>query len=116
VSTEPELRKEFRGSDVETVEFEFGEPAEVDEMPNGGYVYTYYVEGYAQDGRNSAFYRRRDDSYIEFLFDRNGLVKSVQSDQLLKQSKFDAGRTVGGIVFFTVIIPACVIAAVILAR
>ncbi|MDR0574741.1 MAG: hypothetical protein LBG96_12050 [Tannerella sp.] len=107
VSVEPELKKEFKGATVEDVEFEFGEPEEVEDTASGGYAYVYYGNGYAFDRRGRA--RKQEDTYMRFLFDQNGMLRYVRSNQVKGERKFSAGDTVFTIVFFTIIVPGVII-------
>jgi hypothetical protein len=104
VNIEPEIKSEFMRADVDDVEYRFGDPQEVQELRNG-YAYTYYFENDARDRRG-----KRAEQHIRFAFNKDGYVRDIQGVVLEKRRKFDAGGTVVTILFFTVALPASIIA------
>jgi hypothetical protein len=98
---EPELKKEFRETMVEDIEFEFGKPSDIEDLENGWYIYTYYLK--PLNGK------KKKEEYYRFLFDEDGRVRNVQSNRLVEQRQFNVGDTVFTILFFTVILPTGII-------
>jgi hypothetical protein len=97
---EPNLKKEFKGATAYDVEFEFGKPDEIEDLDDGEYVYTYYTE---------PINKRNEKTYKKFLFDEGGRLRTLQSNQTVKQKKFNTRATVFSIIFWTTIFPLVIV-------
>jgi len=97
------LRNKYRGSTVDDIEFEFGEPHEVTQTRTG-YVYTYYKVG-----------RNYNETFTRFSFDNNDYVRNVQSTNLVPQRVFSGRKTAFAIVFPIVMVYSIITVAYIVA-
>ena len=95
VPVEADLRNNYRNAIVDDIEFDFGQPNEVQNLRTG-YAYIYY---YDDAGR----------IYTRIAFDNDDRVRSISSNKKEKQRKFNAGDTVFTIIVFTVVIPALIL-------
>ena len=109
VSNADILRNEFKNSTSDDVEYKYGSPDEVEELRNG-YAYMYYY-GY-QDRKSNYVYGSRNqkgETFTRFAFDNNDYVRNIQSTRTVPKKQFNAGATVGAIMFFGILLPVAIL-------
>ena len=110
VNNENALRREFGSALASDVRYKKGEPYRV-EQTSDGYVYYYFYDHVEKGGL-----LQKDKPAVRmserFSFDKDGNVRYIQSDNLVKQKKVD----VGAIIVCAVAVPALVFLMIALAE
>ena len=96
IPIEADLKRDYRGSYVEDIEYDFGEPDEVWETRNGyEYIYLYNEKIYKKGYKTMQ---------TRFAFDKSDKVRMVSSNKVEMQRKFSVGTTIFAIIVSEIIL------------